>query len=300
MPEPRLYHYAHSGLNIASELELPEWDVFAAKVHGDPDISFHIDHGLSPTGLAPHEPVISGSRLIFDDDDAGTYAADAGRKLLIAPKPEASSREIRLFALGSGWGALGYQRGLQMLHASAVMGPQGAVMFAGEAGAGKSTLAAAMGDRGHACLADDLSRVDTDAERAQIWPSAARMKLWDGAIDALGWSDKAMEQDHFRDRKFHFRFETAPPRAPVSLHACYVAEWGPPAIIRLTGGQAVQALLQSTMYRSQFLRSLGRLGHYTVEIANLASKIEVYRLSRPRDFSALDDSCVMLEDHWSP
>ncbi len=293
------HHYRHSGLSVASELELPEWAVFASRKIADPDIVIRLDESVEPTGLAPHEPLIIGDRLVFDDEDAGTYAAVGGRELLIAPDVDVSERELRLFALGSGWGAIGYQRSLQLLHGSAVMGPQGAVLFAGEAGAGKSTFAASMASREYSLVADDLSRVRFAGSGAEIWPSSSRIKLWDDALEALGWTEREMEQDHFRDRKFHLPVETEICADPVPLAACYILEWGELSITRITGGEAVGALLHATMYRISFLRALGTLGAYTAQIAKLAAVMPVYRLTRPRDAALLDDSCAMLEQHWN-
>ncbi|WP_114520448.1 hypothetical protein [Altererythrobacter sp. ZODW24] len=292
------HHYRHSGLSVASELELPEWAAFASENSADPDVTIRIDVSVEPTGLSPHEPQIIGDRLVFDDEDAGTYAAVAGKELLIAPKAGVSERELRLFALGSGWGAIGHQRGLQLLHGSAVMGPQGAVLLAGEAGAGKSTFAAAMTSRGHSLVADDLSRVELADSGARIWPSSSRVKLWDDALESLGWSEREMEQDHFRDRKFHLPVETAIGTDPVPLAACYILEWGDFETTRLTGGEAVGALLQATMYRISFLRALGTLGAYTGQVARLAAVMPVYRLTRPKDATLLGESCAMLEKHW--
>jgi hypothetical protein len=51
--------------------------------------------------------------------------------------------------------------GWELLHASAVLTPRGALAFCGPSGAGKSTLAHEFGRRGHAPLADDALPFET-------------------------------------------------------------------------------------------------------------------------------------------
>jgi hypothetical protein len=52
-------------------------------------------------------------------------------------------------------------QGTEVLHASAVRSPRGVVAFCAESGTGKSTLAAALGERGYPLWADDAIAVDT-------------------------------------------------------------------------------------------------------------------------------------------
>ena len=64
--------------------------------------------------------------------------------------------DVRLFLLGSVWGALALQRGLLPLHASAVGRGRTVHAFTGPPGAGKSTLAAALAARGYPLFTDDM------------------------------------------------------------------------------------------------------------------------------------------------
>ena len=66
--------------------------------------------------------------------------------------------DIRVFLLGSCLGALLHQRGVLALHASAIETDQGAVLFMGDSGMGKSTTLQAFIKRGYKMLADDITR----------------------------------------------------------------------------------------------------------------------------------------------
>lgn len=95
--------------------------------------------------------------------------------------------ELVLFLMGSGLGAIAYQRGLLPLHASAVAKGDRVFAFCGESGAGKSTLAAALAGSHAAFFSDDILLVDpTPGPRGVMCHAGQKdMKLWRDAFDLV-------------------------------------------------------------------------------------------------------------------
>jgi hypothetical protein len=86
---------------------------------------------------------------------------------------------IRLPLLGASFAVLLHQRGLYVMHASAVSVGDCAIAFLGPKGHGKSSMAAAFYARGHHLLADDLVAVDlTNPKTPLIIPGFPQFKLW--------------------------------------------------------------------------------------------------------------------------
>ncbi|HQR67639.1 MAG TPA: hypothetical protein PLB02_09610 [Thermoanaerobaculia bacterium] len=86
---------------------------------------------------------------------------------LVSDEPGLAAR----YALEAPAAALLCRRGWQALHAGAVVGPKGAVVLRGPAGAGKSTLVAALHAAGFGVLADEsllVSRTDRDDLAAAV------------------------------------------------------------------------------------------------------------------------------------
>lgn len=108
-----------------------------------------------------------GSVLVRDD----------GAEVLWQPSDPAA-RERPELVLGPGLVlALAFQ-GVFCLHASAVLGPEGAVVFAGPSGAGKSTLAARLAATGGLPrLADDILPFRADPAGAFALPHFPQLKL---------------------------------------------------------------------------------------------------------------------------
>ena len=71
-----------------------------------------------------------------------------GNQIVFAPESEASAADVPIFIMGTVFGILLHQRQQIVLHASAVEVNGKAIIFCGPSGEGKSTLAAALAQRG--------------------------------------------------------------------------------------------------------------------------------------------------------
>ena len=71
------------------------------------------------------------------------------------------------------------------LHASVIDVDGGAIAFLGGAGQGKSTLAAALGRRGHAVLSDDCCVVRRSTRGFEVWPTYPGVRLFGPSRDRV-------------------------------------------------------------------------------------------------------------------
>jgi len=77
------------------------------------------------------------------------------------------------------------QRGVSLLHGSVVCSSGSAIAFLGDSGAGKSTIAAALLDRGYAALTDDLIALARLDGELCVWPGYAGLRLWADSVERL-------------------------------------------------------------------------------------------------------------------
>ncbi|WP_233994302.1 hypothetical protein [Erythrobacter litoralis] len=288
-----------------SELELPEWQAFALAgadaAIDETDIAIRLGDTLEAAPVPDHLPEVEGDTVRFSVPDTGKWEVSAGNAIEVHPLAGADPIAVRLFTLGTAWGVTGYQRGWPMLHGSAVMGPKGAVLFCGRQGAGKSTLAAALAERGCPLVSDDLSRaVPGRADRpTMLYPSSVRHKLWEEAIAGLGMTGREKVRDHMQMEKFHIATERhVPLDQPVPLVAIYALRFGGEiAIEREMGGDAAHMLLAQTAYRPRFLEAMGRLTEQAVYAAQISASVPIHGLTRPRDFGQLDAVCDRILAH---
>ena len=100
---------------------------------------------------------------------------------------DADLSEESLWLNGSVYAAIASINGLLPIHASAVALDGSVLAFTGQAGAGKSTLVAALGKHGFPMFCDDTLVIDvTDPDRLMCLPGHKRLKLAPDAIEMTG------------------------------------------------------------------------------------------------------------------
>jgi hypothetical protein len=280
-----MWRYRFAGLNVESAIHLPEWESF---VRAD-------------TGVTPDV------RITLDDDDASgdvdvsvpdvaRFRIAGGERIVVTPATGSSPAEVRLYLLGSALAAVCQQRGVLLLHASVTSLSGKAVALCGPAKSGKSTLAAALVDRGATFVCDDLGRFDAHDGRVWVHPSTPRMKLSPEALDTLGWPIDRFTRVHPKTTKLHVPQHHADPWTPVPLHAICVLEWadGPARAARLTGAAGLAALVAAATYRPGLLESNAQLAVHWQQCAALAAGVPIYRVTRAQSWSAIDGAVAAI------
>jgi hypothetical protein len=293
-----LHSYVTYGLNIHSAFNLPE---LRASNGAIPDVVVTRERiSWSPPRLDEDGTCfqLGASASYLHWQSVGTFLVSDGRTIAVDPDPRADDDLIRLPLLGIVLAVLLHQRGLLVLHASAVALGGRAVVFLGEKGQGKSTIAAALYGHGHAFLADDLVALD-DAQGFVVQPGYAQIKLWpEAAVSSLGDDPATLPVlatgvDH-RVR----RVVREPPAAPVPAAAIYVLATGNDLRIeRLAPGQVLLQLIAHT-YVARFGQQLlsGALGaRHLQQCTRLSGGLPVYRLERARSLELLPQAVALLE-----
>lgn len=293
------WRYRYAGVDIASSLELPEWATFAAAptAHA-PDVVIRHRDPIPSTDCAAYALAADKDALTFSLPKIGRYWIHRGCEIGLTPCGAVAASDLRLFLLGSAWGALSYQRSWFPLHASVVQIGDGAVAFCAPAGGGKSSLAAWLVKQGYPLFSDDLCRLDVTGDQLpRVWRAAPRLKLWQDALLALNWQDQPLTRDQLRLDKFHLAYAAENSVETLPLRALYVLNWGELSVQRLTGLHAVQSVIEAATYRPEFVEVLGQTALYWECVIKLAGQIPIFRLQRPRDWAAMPTVGERLIEH---
>lgn len=122
---------------------------------------------------------VSAGWLRLHYTEGVTFYLDAeARHLWCAWEAPMTEADAMTFLLGPVLGYVLRHRGVLALHASAVVMGGVAVAFVGPGGAGKSTLAAALGRAGLPVLTDDVLAIRRQEERWTGWPAYDHLRLW--------------------------------------------------------------------------------------------------------------------------
>lgn len=294
--------YQLFGLRVRSALRLDE--LAAAAEVGAADVEISCGTLEAPKDAVPGYNVTPAGTLL-SIPQVGRYLIREGREIVVDPEPGASDRNLRVFLLGSAFGALLHQRGLLPLHANAIEIGGRAVAFSGHSGAGKSTIAGWFQDRGLRMLSDDVCVIGGgDGEGPPLaFPGVPRLRLW---RDALEESGRAAED---YPRSFDDRDKYDVPAAPGSgevamplpLERIYILaraeeEDEGPAIRRLSGVEAVDALVANT-YRGGYVKMIGGTGAHLAQCLRIARSVPVFEARRVWGFVSFDRQAAMLEEH---
>ena len=152
-----------------------------------------VAEGAVPRGLAapwaagPQWEAEPGRFLWRGGTRSGRFLVQSQGEVTLEANPDAEQAVLAFHFLGSVLAAVLRQRGLLVLHATAVNTAQGAVLLGGPSGVGKSTTLAALLARGCTLLADDITALRLSAAGpVVVLPGACQLHLCEDAAAGLG------------------------------------------------------------------------------------------------------------------
>lgn len=207
--------------------------------------------------------------------------------------------DVASYLVGPVFGVVLRLRGLVPLHASAVVIGEHAIAFAGPAGAGKSTTAAAFAKCGYRVISDDVVTLLEERSQFVVPPGYPRVNLWSESVQAIVGKtgtlpricptlDKCfMPLDPARD------FETS----SLPLGAIYVLqtrspELTAPIIQPLTGTEAFVAVLGNT-YMNHLPDPERRCREFEL-LGRLVGRVPIRRIQAVADLSVLPELCATI------
>ena len=288
--------YVAYGLGIRCELPLPE----LTRGNGSPDVRVRLgrieDRPPFKDGADISSRVTSDA-VCFCIRDVGAFLVRGVGEIVADPDPGVDERDLRYFILGPALAVVLQTRGLLVLHASAVAVNGAAVAFLGNAGWGKSTTAAALNERGHLLLSDDLLAVRVDANAAPLaLPGFRQMKLWPDAVASLGAEPEGLPQVRPGVTKRARRLDSGYAQEPVPLRRVYVLSVGDRLQAEPIEPKQAFFELVAHSYGVEALKAIGVAPAHFRQCAELARVVPVRRLKRRRALDALPDIARLVED----
>ncbi|MFN8512769.1 MAG: hypothetical protein U0232_02535 [Thermomicrobiales bacterium] len=281
------FSYRAYGLTIRSDLALPELASGGEGVGADVVVRFGAvaeEEAVPRVGNTTVRIVPEGMQLAYPE--VGRFLVREGREVVVALRPGADERDVRLSLLGPVLAVLLHQRGLLVLHGSAVALGDGAVGLLGHAGAGKSTLAGAFLAAGYRPLADDLTVVDLTGPTPTALPGFPQLKLWPQSVTALGGNPETLPALGARVEKRARRLAAGFAPEPLPLRRLYVIADGERVASEPLAGQEALVELVRHSFCAVLLPAGGQGEHFR-QCAALLRMVPLSRLARPKEFAAL-------------
>jgi hypothetical protein len=299
--QPRMFII--SGLVVRSEVELASAIPWTGPERS-PDIVIRAgripDHLEAPKRRAENWETASGIFILRIPGIAKFLIRD-GREVVFDLDPVCDARTVALYLLGTCFAILLHQRGNIVLHASAVTAAGRAMLFCGNSGAGKSTMAALLCRRGYSLLNDDVCNlIPGENDTFEVRPDGRMLKLWDQSLDRLEWK-KQTDMQVRNDVEKYFCIPPVNEVAAQPVGAIYIlAEPQPDEENSIRRLRALDAMieLKRNAYRPFLVSAMEMEETYFHASAALQRGAGVYFLNRRKDFDDADSLVDLLESHW--
>lgn len=224
--------------------------------------------------------------------------ASAGRRIVIDVESRCSPTVVRDYIIGCGFPTIAHQRKLVPLHVSMIDTPYGVWMFAGASGAGKSTTSATLAqERGWTLLCDDLTVLNTE-DQGSFYFGINKIKLWDDAVQKLGFDISTLQKDSFREHKYHVNTPLQGPVKAGKLVGIVSLQWAEDNanILALSRPYIFKSLMNS-IYAPDFVSVFNNLEQIQCNLLNLSRVISGYSHVGTKISNRMDEIKLTISQH---
>jgi len=294
--ENNAYTYVSYGLGIRSELCLPELPIESKS----PDVEIKRERPNVPVQSSEMENECfwaNDNEVYRFYKNVGSFLIRHGREILIKSVPGVDERILRGFLLGNIFGFLLHQRGMLVLHGSAIAMDEKAIVFLGPSGSGKSTAAASLTSRGCSLVADDLVAINSNGDVPLVYPAFPQLKLCQDAANSLGHDPKSLLYISPIDKsKRAIRITSGFSADPLPLGQIYLLEYGNSIKkVKLNQKEAMIELVRNSKAIELLNVGANLIPHFS-QCSKVAKIIPVCQLARPSNLDSLSDFAMFVEN----
>jgi hypothetical protein len=230
---------------------------------------------------------------------AGAIQIRGGKEVLVDPYKDSELAFLQQCIIGPVFAVLLHQKKHLILHASAVSLDGEAVIFLGNSGDGKSTIAASLLELGHQFLADDIVAVQTaGVSHPLIFGGFPHLKLWPDATGGLEVQADALSPIHpdlvkkvLRD-SFDFKLRA------TSLRTAYILRESDAPEPRITPVAPQKALVEIVRYSflARLLDKMDNSVQHFEQASSLVNRVPIRFIKRRKDLSELRKVARLIEE----
>ena len=279
------YYYHICGLNVESEIELPE----AREVQCFDNTDVKIQYGKMPDRVKEQKEL--GSKACywrpnstwFHTDAVGDFYVSEGREILIELEEEIDVRLLRAMILGPGIGNVLVHKNILSLHGGGVVAKNQTIIICGDSGSGKSTIVNELIRNQYSLLGDDTVVIKQEEEIAMAIPAYPQQKLCKDAAISSGYDiSTLLRLDEEREkyaipRKDKFANQSTPIQA---LFYIVKSKQDELKIQEMRGSEKLSILVKN-LYMSQLYQVIGVPPELMLQCITLAKQIPIYKIERP-------------------
>lgn len=296
------YYYKVYGLNIESEILVPELMVLDNKI--DKNIDVKIYYKTMPDDIKQNvnegkKAFYNGQYVWFHIDNVGTYLIQNGDTVTIDLCENPDLNILKVYILGSVLGIILLQRNTVAIHGGSIVINNKGCIFTGDKGAGKSTLTTALRQRGYDFVSDDVGAIEL-SDIPMINPGFGYQKLCEDAMTKLGYDSS--EYTPFRSDmniKYivpaldNFVSEKVPFKALFEIEQVDTQKL---EVVEVTGNEKLQKIIKNVFRIEVLMYSGGVPADYFKKCLEIAKHVKFYKITRPKNQFTVNEQIDIIEN----
>lgn len=255
-----------------------------------------VAHASNDPARCPSPNPDSGAKLVVPG--MGTVHVLSTNCVHVNVEPPFALPAFQQLTAGPALGLLLHSNGDSILHGSAVSISGKGVVILGAAGLGKSTLAAALRQKGHAHVSDGMCVIRMVEGSARLLPGPPFAKLWPDSLQSLGFDPAKVESVFPGDEKRLVPVTGPVARQAVPVHRIYSLAFEPsepePVVARVSPAVAVWELVRNYYLKTHI--GVSQSSAIFDRCVELARKVSVSTLVRTNDICSVSGAASLVEN----
>lgn len=282
-----MYYYKVYGLLIASDLFFPQLVVSEDTTRYDAVIE-KAELSEEIQDVLPKKKYEFGREYSWLSNSTCQIRVYNGTRLTYALTGNGNPEWLQTYILGYGLSMLALQRNMLPIHCSVVADERGAVLIAGESGAGKSTATTAFLKEGYTLMADDMALVDG----TMVYPAFPYQKLCRDVVEREGYHlDELIYIDEQKDKflaRYRGEFSTEGRRMKgfILLHLTSEERV---TVRELTGLDRMHVYVGNLFLRKLMTREQKYAPYIGAIALEMASKVPLLCIGRPTEGNTAEE-----------
>lgn len=300
--DKKIFYYRIYGLNVKSEVEVPE--LLSTDKLSDEDIDVFVSYGVIPKEIKDKISKntwfkYEKNNMYFTIKGVASYYIYDGKNIIVEPCKEGNYQYVKTFLLGTSFGMILSQRNIVAIHGGTILVGDKAITLTGDSGAGKSTLTNAFRHNGYPFMADDVSATKiSENGTIQVNPAYPQQKICTDAMEKMGYDIKDYKLIDEGRGKYVIPTHNTFVKEPKSLGAiCEIRKWDKDYVeIEEVKGQEKVGTIIRNVYRMEIIYYHGVSAPHFKNIIEVAKKIPLYRIKRPDGKFTVDEQIKCIVD----
>jgi len=294
------YKYRAFGLSINSEIKMDELIEVKSQVSYDVNIKFGKVPVLKNEILFENENVnITKTEFVLNVPEVAKYYVQNGKEIIVEQYEKSNIKNVKLFVLGSCFGAVLMQRKSIPLHGAAVNVKGKCVLILGGSGAGKSSLSAGFVEKGYRILSDDVIAITIQNNEYYAHPSYPQQKLSYITLNELNIDKSEYIKVDYMDEREKYYIPRRDQFEKNKMKIEYIIDLRKKDILsveinELKGINKI-GLLKKNTYRAFLLKYCDLLKNQFINFSKIATQAKFYMISRPENIYTVDKQIEIIE-----